>query len=93
VIGVEVGVHRLDQAQIQLADELEVAVHLLEHRVDDQRLAAAAAGEQVAVGAGDAVEQLAEDHGMFSSAAPPAAPVRAPILAYRTTVAPQEHVS
>ena len=31
--------------------------------IDDQRLAAAAAGEQVGVSAGGLVEQLAEDHG------------------------------
>ena len=42
--------------------QLEVAVDLLEHGIDDQRLAAAPAGQQIAVGAGHAVEELAEDH-------------------------------
>ena len=63
VVGVQVRVDRLDQLQVELADQLQVAVDLLQHRIDDQRLAAAPAGEQIAVGAGDAVEQLAEDHG------------------------------
>ena len=44
-------------------DQLQIAVDLLQHRIDDQRLAAGAAGQQIGVGAGNAVEQLAEDHG------------------------------
>ncbi len=63
VIGVDVGVDGLDQPEIELLHQLEVAVDLLEHRIDDQRLTALPAGEKVAVGAGNAVEQLAEDHG------------------------------
>ena len=62
VVGMQVRVDRLDQLEIELVHELQVAVDLLQHRIDDQRLAAAPAGEQIAVGAGDAVEQLAEDH-------------------------------
>ena len=62
VIGVDVGVYRLDQLQIQLVHEPEVAVHLLQHGVDDQRLSPATACDQVGVGAGDAVEELAEEH-------------------------------
>ena len=64
VVGVQMGVDRLDQLQVELLHQLEVAVHLLQHGVDDQRLAAAPAGEQVGVGAGHAVEELAEDHGV-----------------------------
>ena len=45
----------------------QIAVDLLQHRIDDQRLAAAAAGEQIGVGAGGLIEQLAEDHGGVSS--------------------------
>ena len=56
VIGVQVRVDRLDQLQIELAHELQVAIDLLEHRIDDQRLAAAPAGEEVAVGGRDVVE-------------------------------------
>ena len=63
VIGMKVGVDRLDQPQVELVDQLDVAVDLLQHRIDEQSLGAAPAGEQVGVGAGDAVEQLAKDHG------------------------------
>ena len=56
VVGMQVRVDRLDQLEVELADELEIAVDLLQHRIDDQRLAAAPAGEQIGVGAGNAVE-------------------------------------
>ena len=62
MVGVQMGVDRLDQPQIELAQQLAVAVDLLQHGIEDQRLAAGAAGQQIAVGAGDAVEQLAKDH-------------------------------
>ena len=62
VIGVDVRVHRLDQLEVELLHQLQVAIDLLQHRIDDQRLAAAPAGQQIAVGAGHAVEQLAENH-------------------------------
>ncbi len=62
VVGVQMGVDRLDEAQVELAEELDVAVDLLQHGIDDERLGAAAARDQVAVGAGHAVEQLSEDH-------------------------------
>jgi hypothetical protein len=63
VIGVQVGIDGLDQLDVELTDELEIALHLVEHRVDDQRLAAAPAGEQIGVGARYGIEKLAEDHG------------------------------
>src|SRR4029453_12652194 len=62
VIGMDVGVDRLDQLEVELVDELQVAVNLLQDGINDEGLAAATAGHQVAVGARDAVEQLAEDH-------------------------------
>ena len=62
VVGVQMGVDRLDEPEIELLHQLEVAVDLLEHRIDDERFAAAAAGEHVAIGARNAVEQLPEDH-------------------------------
>ena len=62
VVGMDVRIHGLDQLEVQLVDELQIAVDLLQHGIDDDRLAAAAAGHQVAVGAGDAVEQLTENH-------------------------------
>jgi hypothetical protein len=47
VIGMQVGVDSLDQLEVELIDELDVALDLLQYRVDDQRLAAAPAGEQI----------------------------------------------
>ena len=63
VVGMQMGIDRLDQLQIEFAQQLAVAVDLLQHGIEDQRLAAGAAGQQIAVGAGGAVEQLTEDHG------------------------------
>ena len=67
VVGMHVGVDRLDQLEVELPHQREIAVDLLQHRIDDQRLAAAAAGEQVRIGAGGLIEKLAEDHGQVSS--------------------------
>ena len=63
VVGVDVRVHGLDQLEVELVDQLQVAIDLLQHGIDDQRLPTAPAGQQIAVGAGHAVEQLAENHG------------------------------
>jgi hypothetical protein len=68
VVGVQVRVHRLHQPQVELGQELDVARDLVEHGVDDQRLAAAPAGQEIGVGAGDGVEHLAEDHSLPSRA-------------------------
>src|SRR5215472_5651953 len=62
VVGMQVGIDRLDQLEVELADELDVTIDLLQHRIDDQRLAAAPAGDEVGVSARDVVEELAEDH-------------------------------
>ncbi len=62
VVGMKMRIDGLDQPEVELGDQLQVTVNLLQHRVDDQRFAAAAAGEQVGVRAGDAVEELAENH-------------------------------
>ena len=53
----------LTSLQIELAQQLAIAVDLFQHGIEDQRLAAGAAGQQIAVGAGNAVEELAKDHG------------------------------
>ena len=62
VVGMQMGVDRLHQPQVELAQQLAVAVGLLQHGVEDQRLAAGAARQQVAVGARNAVEKLPKDH-------------------------------
>ena len=50
MIGVDVGIDGFHQLQIQFLDELDVAIHAVEYRVDDEGLAALPAGEQIAVG-------------------------------------------
>src|SRR6185436_3696249 len=63
VIGMQMGIDRLNQLEVELANELQVALDLFQYGIDDQRFAATPAGEQVGVGARNAVEELAEDHG------------------------------
>ena len=62
VVGVQMGIDRLDQLQIELAQQLAVAIDLLQYGIEDQRLAARSAGQQVTVGSGYAVKQLTKDH-------------------------------
>ena len=62
VIGMQMRVHGLDQFEVELLDELDITVDLLEHRIDDERFAAAPAGDDIGVSTGHAVEELAEDH-------------------------------
>src|SRR6201999_3239380 len=67
MIGVQVGINGLDQPEVELVHELEVAIHLLQHGINDQRLASAPAGQEVRIGSRDAIEELAEDHRPASS--------------------------
>ena len=62
VIGVQMGIQRLHQPEVELVEELDVTLHLVEHGIDDQRLAAAPGGDEIGVATGGAVEQLAENH-------------------------------
>ena len=62
MVGVQMRVHGLDQFEVEFAHELQVAIDPLQHRIDDQRLAAMPAGEEIGIGAGRAVEELAKDH-------------------------------
>src|SRR3954471_18412172 len=59
----QMGVDGLDQLEIEFAQQLAVAVDLLQHGIEDQRLAAGAARQEIAVGTRNTVEELAEDHG------------------------------
>jgi hypothetical protein len=70
VVGMQVCVDRLDQLEVELLHELQVAVNLLQHRIDNQCFAAATAREQIGIGARYAVEQLAEDHGSLQAINP-----------------------
>ena len=56
VIGMNVSVDCLNKLKTKLIEKLDVAVDLVEHRIDDQRFPTATAGNQVRVGEGLAVE-------------------------------------
>ena len=62
VIGVQVRIDGFDQPDIEFAQQLEVTLDLFQHRIDDQRLAAAPAGEQICVGAGHRIVELSKYH-------------------------------
>src|SRR5499426_2809144 len=62
MVGVQMRIDRLDQSEVEFVDELDVTVDLLQHRIDNQRLAPAPAGDEVGVSAGHAVEELAKNH-------------------------------
>src|SRR5262249_16788110 len=70
MVRMQVRVDRLHQLQIELPNELQVAIDPADDRVDDQRLARAAAGDRLAGGAGDSIEQLAKNHAPPSRRAP-----------------------
>ena len=66
MIGVNVGVDRLDEAQVEFAQQAQIVVQLFNHGIDNQRLAASAAGQKIRVGAGCGVEELPENHDALS---------------------------
>ena len=65
VIGMGMGLHRPEQLQPMLAQHGQVALDLLVHRVDDERLPRGFVKQQVGVGAGAGVEQLQGVHLVF----------------------------
>ena len=62
MVGMDMGVDNLHQLQVQLLQQPDIAVGFLEHRVDQQRLAAGAACQQVGVGRGNRIEHLPKNH-------------------------------
>jgi hypothetical protein len=64
--GVDMCIDHLDQAQVELFEQLQVAPGLFENRVDQQGFAAGPAGKQIGVGRGGLVEKLSEKHDPFS---------------------------
>jgi hypothetical protein len=60
VVGVHVGVEAGDQLDAQFTDQGQVAAVLLEHRIDQQALAAGGIGQQIGERAGLGVKQLAK---------------------------------
>jgi hypothetical protein len=69
VIGMGVGIDGLDQPDIEFAQQLQISIHLLQDRIDDHGLAAGPFGQQIGVGAGVQIIELAKQHGL----APPQA--------------------
>ena len=69
VIGVHVRVERRNEFDVELLDQRGVALRLLEDRVDQDRLAAAAIGQQIRVRRRLRIEKLAEDQHLFARAA------------------------
>ncbi len=67
VVGMGMGVDRLDQLQVKVLEQLDISFDLLEYGIDDQGLAADAAGEEIGVGGRNGFEQLAENHGRTHS--------------------------
>jgi hypothetical protein len=63
VIGVKVGIYRLNQLEPEVLHQLQIMVHFLQHWIDDQRLSAAAARQQVGVGARHRLKELTKNHG------------------------------
>ena len=39
MVGVKMRIHRLDQLEVELTDKLQISVHLLDDRIDDECLA------------------------------------------------------
>src|SRR5215211_6135650 len=89
VVGMQMGIDSLHQLEVELADELDVTVDLLQHRIDDQRLAAAPTRNEIGVGARDAVEELAKDHRCDPPILGTANPRRRS-LEYKSSIAPQK---
>ena len=58
MVGMQVCVDGLYQPEVQLLEELNVAINLFEDRVDDKRLSTVPARDEIAVGTLDAIEQL-----------------------------------
>ena len=50
VVGMQMGVNRLDKLEVEFPYELEIAAHLFQHRVNDESFAAEPARDKIAVG-------------------------------------------
>ena len=62
VVSMDMGIHGLNELQIEFLEKLQIAINLLQHRINDQGFTAAAARKEIGVGARFTIEQLAEDH-------------------------------
>jgi hypothetical protein len=82
MVGMEMSVDRLDQFEIKLAHELQIAVDFFKYRIDDQRLAAMLASDEIRIGARNTVEKLAEDHRRLPSINLPGGEVFSPTASF-----------
>ena len=62
VVGVDVGIEDLGERELELVEKGQVALDLLQHRIDDEGFAARARGDEVGVAARADVVELAEEH-------------------------------
>jgi hypothetical protein len=62
VIGMDMGIDGLDQLEIKLLQELNVTLGTVQHGIDQERLAAFAAGQEIGVCAGLLMKKLAKYH-------------------------------
>jgi len=63
VVGVGMGVDARHQGDAKFLNQREITGVLLEHRVDQHALATGRVGQQIGVGAGIGVKQLAKEQG------------------------------
>jgi hypothetical protein len=59
---VKMSIHRLHQIEFEFIHQAQIAVHLLQHWINNQRFPAAATGKHIGVGARYWLEQLTKDH-------------------------------
>ena len=71
VVGMEMRVDGFHQPQVELAQKLDIAVDPFEDRIDDERLSAMAACQEIGVGARGAIVELPENHVRSRSVAVP----------------------
>ena len=62
VIGVNVGLERRNRRESQLAQQGRIALPVLEHGIDHQRLARRGVAQKIGVGGRGGIEQLPENH-------------------------------
>ena len=63
MVGMHMGFHGVDQAEIQIGEERDVPLHFTQNGVNQNGPPRALAPQQVAVGRGIGLKKLAKDHG------------------------------
>src|SRR6478735_7875321 len=62
MVSVQMRVDGFYELEIEFVNEMQIPVDLLQDRIDDQRLSARTAREQIGIGAGRLIEKLTENH-------------------------------